>query len=115
VIGVAALDEWGYPAPFTNHGPWVQACAVGVNLVSFFFDTFEDQDWKFHGYQGHHFDTGWARWTGTSFAAPQVVARLAIQLAKGKNRKGAIESVLGTQDGKLRYPNFGTVVTAFEA
>lgn len=114
VIGVAALDEWGYPAPFTNYGPWVRACAVGVNLVSFFYDNFIDQDWKFFGYQGSHFETGWARWTGTSFAAPQVVARLANEMAKGAPPKKAVEIVLGSADDKFRYPNFGTVVTAFE-
>ena len=37
VIGVAALDDDG-PAWFTNHGPWVQACAPGVDVLSPFFD-----------------------------------------------------------------------------
>jgi hypothetical protein len=130
VISVAALDEWGYPAPFTNHGPWVRACAVGVNLVSFFFKDFTDKDWKFYGYQGEHFKTGWARWTGTSFAAPQVVARLAMAMKRSAQAQAgaqplaagpaqdlaetAITSVLGSPDDKFRYPNFGTVVTAFE-
>jgi subtilisin family serine protease len=115
VIGVAALDEWGYPAPFTNYGPWVRACAVGMNLVSFFYNDFVDQDLKFFGYQGTHFQTGWARWTGTSFAAPQVVARLAIELGRGTGPKQAVETIIGSPDDKFRYPNFGTVVTAFEA
>lgn len=115
VIGVAALDQWGYPAPFSNHGPWVRACAVGVNLVSFFYKNFTDQDWEFYGYQGHHFDTGWARWTGTSFAAPQVVARLALRLARGDSKPEAVKAVIGSADDKFRYPNFGTVVTPFES
>ncbi|HEU4701597.1 MAG TPA: D-alanyl-D-alanine carboxypeptidase, partial [Conexibacter sp.] len=31
VLGVGALDDDG-PAWFTNHGPWVQACAPGVDV-----------------------------------------------------------------------------------
>lgn len=98
-----------------NHGPWVKACAVGVNIVSFFYKGFKDRDWEFYGYPGQHFDTGWACWTGTSFATPQVVARLALRLAKGDTAAQAVEAVIGSEDDKFRYPNFGTVVTAFEA
>ncbi len=74
VVGVGALNErGGWPAWFTNFGPWVDACAPGVDVCSWFF----------------HFDGGldavplpgvvenfdyWARWTGTSFAAPQFAA-----------------------------------------
>ena len=36
VIGVGALGPAG-PAPFTNYGPWVTACAPGLDLVSGFF------------------------------------------------------------------------------
>ncbi|MEY2434519.1 MAG: hypothetical protein QOC92_4244, partial [Acidimicrobiaceae bacterium] len=43
VIGVAALGPHG-PAPFTNYGPWVRACAPGVDLVSSFFRSFEGPD-----------------------------------------------------------------------
>ena len=39
VIGVGALGPAG-PAPFTNYGPWVTACAPGVDLVSGFFKWF---------------------------------------------------------------------------
>ena len=55
-----------------------------------------------------------ARWTGTSFAAPQVVARLALRLAKGDSKPDAVKAVIGSEDDKFRYPNFGTVVTPFE-
>ena len=42
VISVAALGQHG-PASFTNYGPWVRACAPGVDVVSRFYDDTEDQ------------------------------------------------------------------------
>jgi hypothetical protein len=73
VVAVGALNEaGGYPAWFTNFGPWVDACAPGVELASWFFafrgeldavplPVVEDYDY-------------WATWSGTSFAAPQFSA-----------------------------------------
>ena len=39
VVAVGALNApGGWPAWFTNFGPWVDACAPGVDCVSWFFD-----------------------------------------------------------------------------
>ena len=65
-FGVGALDRTGARAGFSNHGDWVKACAPGVGIDSAFFLT-------------EQFADGFARWSGTSFAAPQfagAVARL---------------------------------------
>ena len=40
VISVGAVGPHG-PAPFSNYGPWVRACAPGVDLVSTFFAGLE--------------------------------------------------------------------------
>ncbi|MEV0562647.1 S8/S53 family peptidase [Dactylosporangium sp. NPDC050588] len=60
VVAVAAHDgtalcEW------SNSGPWVTVAAPGADVVSTYI---------------HHpdFGTGWATWSGTSFATPHVVA-----------------------------------------
>src|SRR5205085_1103124 len=109
VISVGALASWG-PAPFTNYGPWVRACAPGVDLLSLFFQGFDgtfgvgadgvDQD-KFEG---------WAYWSGTSFAAPVVVGALArMMMWAGCTAAEAVARVIDAP-ALLRIPNLGTVV-----
>jgi hypothetical protein len=104
VVSVGALGPDG-PAPFSNYGPWVRACAPGTDIVSTFFQRFDgptpgEAD-DFHG---------WARWSGTSFAAPVVVAALARRMmADGITAAEAVERVIDAH-GLLRLPMFGTVV-----
>lgn len=106
VIGVAAIGPLG-PAPFSNFGPWVRACAPGVDLVSTFFTKFpgapnltpDDPD---------HFD-GWARWSGTSFATPVVVGALALQIQGGLTTTQAVAQVIDAP-GLARIPYYGTIV-----
>ncbi|WP_285501388.1 S8 family serine peptidase [Actinokineospora sp. NBRC 105648] len=65
-VGAAAAD--GSPAPFSNHGPWVDRLAPGVDIVSA----------HVHLVAGTR-TYGAARWSGTSFAAPFVAAELAAE------------------------------------
>ncbi|MFL6140867.1 MAG: S8 family peptidase [Labedaea sp.] len=71
----------GAPAAFANHGPWVDAIAPGVDVVS--------SHVAFHPVgSGVAVDTetreyGAAAWSGTSFAAPRVAAELATLLHSG--------------------------------
>ncbi|MGD0083603.1 MAG: S8/S53 family peptidase [Acidimicrobiales bacterium] len=79
VIGVAAVEMSGDPevltrAWFSDYGPWVDVCAVGVDVVSAY---------EAHPYrpltdpsQLRHFK-GAAIWSGTSFATPRVAAAVA--------------------------------------
>jgi subtilisin family serine protease len=62
VIAVAAHDGTAI-CPWSNTGPWVDIAAPGANVVSTYI---------------HHpeFASGWAAWSGTSFATPSVVAAL---------------------------------------
>ena len=71
VVAVGALNEArGWPAWFTNFGPWVDACAPGVDRTSWFFDFDGGLDAVPTSGVVEDFEF-WATWSGTSFAAPQ--------------------------------------------
>jgi hypothetical protein len=106
VVSVGAVGPGG-PAPFTNYGPWVRACAPGVDLLSAFF---RDVDGTEAGPAvPGHFD-GWALWSGTSFAAPVVVGALAATMAAvGCSAAEAVNRVIDAP-ALMRIPYLGTVV-----
>ena len=84
VISVGALDERRIVAPgatpprapFSNHGKWVKAYAAGVQVLGPFVHYDETGSDPFGRRPGQHF-RGWARWSGTSFAAARVSGRIA--------------------------------------
>ena len=107
VIGVGALDCAGR-AWFSNFGPWVDAAAPAVDVVSTFFDG----DFAADMVGGHDPDRfrGFARWSGTSFAAPKVAAAIADHMARtGCEARQAAEAVVRRSD-LFRLPGLGTVV-----
>lgn len=106
VISVGALGPNG-PAPFTNYGPWVQACAPGVDILSTFFDLSQESARE----DNRDFE-GWALWSGTSFSAPIVAAEIAWEwMASGAGgRVGATAAWLLERDSLFRFPWLGTVV-----
>ena len=109
VLGVGAIGSAG-PAPFTNYGRWVRACAPGVDLVAPFFREFNGTKEAPAGDGDPDDFHGWARWSGTSFAAPVVVAALAREMRRsGVDAKGAVARVIDAP-GLLRIPDLGTVV-----
>lgn len=63
VMAVAAIELSGEKASFSNFGSHVDVCAPGVRLVSTF--------------PGHR-EGDYARWSGTSFAAPLAAAEAAL-------------------------------------
>ena len=77
VIAVGALDSAGRAA-FSNFGPWVDACAPGVEVVSTFFTDHKDRLDGSNGVVNQY--RGWASWSGTSFAAPKVAAVVAQEM-----------------------------------
>ncbi|MGF1647516.1 MAG: S8 family serine peptidase [Kineosporiaceae bacterium] len=110
VVSVAALGPHG-PAPFTNYGPWVRACAAGVDVPSTFFRGFQGA--LPAGPDGDP-DTfrGAAAWSGTSFAAPLVAGKIAqVMQAEGLSARQAVARVVDAP-GLARLPMLGTVVTA---
>ena len=76
VVAVGALDRGGRAA-FSNFGPWVDACTPAVDVVSTFFDDVDDRDEDGELREQYR---GWARWSGTSFAAPKVAGVIAQEL-----------------------------------
>ncbi|MBG0830620.1 S8/S53 family peptidase [Planomonospora sp. ID67723] len=95
VVAVGALDvAEERRAPFSAHGPWVNACARGEWLTSAFLD---------HGPFG-----GYARWSGTSFATAVVSGAIA-DAAAGMAPKEAAARVLDPRRGR-RIAGLGTVV-----
>jgi hypothetical protein len=96
VVAVAAVDtRYGepVPAPFTNRGDWVDACAPGVDIHSHYVGG----KWPGLGTDPDIEFTGWARWDGTSFAAPQVAAAIAtIAASEGITPKAAAVKLLAS-------------------
>jgi hypothetical protein len=108
VVAVGAVGPDG-PAPFTNYGSWVDACAPGVGLVSSFFAAFDGAEPEVNMHDADRFRE-WAAWSGTSFAAPVVVAALAREMVlRDCPAETAVEAVVRAPE-LLRLPCLGTVV-----
>ena len=109
VVSVGAVGPDG-PAPFTNFGPWVRACAPGVDLTSTFFREFRGKGRP--GPEGVDPDdfAGWARWSGTSFSVPVVVGALArMMMWSGCTAGDAVKRVIDAPE-LMRIPSLGTIV-----
>ena len=108
VVSVAALGPDG-PAPFSNWGSWVRACAPGVDVASTFYEYELGRERKRYGLDPDDF-AGFATWSGTSFAAPIVAGVLArLMLDRGVKANAAVEAVID-QAGLFRLRCYGTVV-----
>jgi Subtilase family len=96
VIAVGALDTTGSApqvAKFSNYGGWVNVYAPGVNVYS----TYLRATYLLPNDMAEPID-GWATWSGTSFATPQVAAAIVNTLAQsGGTARQAATTVLNTQ------------------
>lgn len=103
-VGALAHKASGKPerASFSNYGWWVDAAAPGVKMESAFLMDGREEGKDFHGY---------ARWSGTSFAAPVVAGRVAALMSdKGMSVRDAIAELLDPEG--VRIPDLGVVVSA---
>ncbi len=98
VVGVAALD-CTHKAWFSNYGPWVDASAPGVDVLSTFFEPAA-------GYA----TTGWARWSGTSFSAPKVAAAIAEEQWRSQGTPAEARARVLDAPGLFRLPELGSIV-----
>lgn len=107
VIAVAALDQAGTgKAGFSNYGWWVDACAIGEDVVSTFV-KFDGSACR--GAPAHLFDM-WAVWSGTSFAAPRVAGAIAAVTSHlGVSARQAADLLLNGP-GLRRIPDLGAVL-----
>jgi non-heme chloroperoxidase len=65
VVAVGALDASGTRWRHSDHGPWVDVWASGVDVISTYLDA------------------GWAEWSGTSAAAAQVCGAITALIDQG--------------------------------
>lgn len=82
VIGVASTNRRGNGrAWFSNWGDWCDCCARG----DYVYSTFVHWDGPVEGESPDEIERfrGWARWDGTSFAAPKVSAAIAAAFVAG--------------------------------
>lgn len=118
VIAVGALGPTG-PAPFTNFGPWVKACAPGVNIVSQFFQQTDATLPPIPADGDDHPFEGWAMWSGTSFSGPIVVGVLLAAVnptTLAANRRLALSDAVDAvihEPHLARMPALGTIVNAY--
>ncbi|MFP5373105.1 MAG: S8 family peptidase, partial [Actinomycetes bacterium] len=97
VIAVGAVEQGSQPrpAPFSNRGPSVDVYASGVSLVAPFC-TFAESGGSAACRPAQRF-TGWARVSGTSFAAAVVTGRIArLAVAEGIPPREAADRLLAT-------------------
>lgn len=94
-VGVGSLDRDGRISDFSNFGVSADVYALGRNHVNAFPDgTFVCHETPNKG-DVRVFDTGMARWSGTSFAAPIVAGMIAREISvSGSTAEEARDAVL---------------------
>lgn len=93
VVSVGALDVRDGKinrASFSNHGWWVDVYAPGVRILS----TYLQATWKLPSEHEPRVIDGYAYWSGTSFAAPQVAAMIANAIPAAGSARQAVLQVL---------------------
>jgi subtilisin family serine protease len=94
VVAVGAVDTTTGTvarAGFSDFGSWVDVYAPGVDVRS----SYLDGSYLEPGHGVEHLD-GWARWSGTSFAAPQVAGEIARLVQAGTTARQAASQVLAS-------------------
>ena len=106
VISVGALNPNGTKAIFSNDGPWVTAWALGAAVVSTYpvdVDASRTPELRIpvdrkppgtlppgrESLDPDDYSYGWAIWSGTSFSAPYLAARITAALLEGASRPGS--------------------------
>ena len=104
VFGVGSIAPHPKGAPsaslerssFSNYGSWVACCTEGEDVLSSFIMQWPDgptedaepagnpAGYAVGSYPDKTFNSGWAQWSGTSFAAPKVAGAFAKRIAQGK-------------------------------
>jgi Subtilase family len=108
VTAVAGLDRKLKPAAWSSRGPWVDCSTIGEAVLSIFVEGTERDDVDPDEVADVYPPNAWAIWTGTSFAAPQIVGAVAqIATETGLAPRDALARLL---EGRREESNFGRVV-----
>jgi subtilisin family serine protease len=91
-VGAQAADRQRR-TQFSNHGPWVNAWAPGDRVASSFVSFDGPEDETPNADIDSDCFTGFATWSGTSFAAPRISAELA---HRAQEQKTTPRTVLGS-------------------
>ncbi|GAA1870790.1 S8 family serine peptidase [Pseudonocardia ailaonensis] len=103
VVSVAALSATGQGSPWSTRGFWVDLSVVGEGIVSTYVQGQESA--IIDPYPDTFPVAGWAVWSGTSFAAPQVAGLIArLMLAENLSAPEALQRVSAVG---VRRPDFG--------
>lgn len=103
VVAVAGLTQGLAPSAWSSHGPWVDCSTMAEGVWSTYVPGREsplvDPDPEIF------VQDDWALWTGTSFAAPQVVGAIAkIVQEEGRTPRQALQKMLS---GRPELPGYG--------
>jgi subtilisin family serine protease len=91
-VAAVAAHDGEQICDWSNAGPWVTLAAPGQDIESTYITHQE-------------FPSGWAQWSGTSFATPRVVAAVATRVADGGSAGAALQQVVGSAAGRYGdYP-----------
>ena len=103
VLAVAAVDDDLERASFSNFGWWVDAGARGVQVLSTFLEFDEAGHTRpIRGRKPQSFQR-WARWSGTSFAAPKVAGEIAATMSRlrSKSAREAAAALFASHQGPV--------------
>jgi subtilisin family serine protease len=121
VIAVGAYQApGGGRACFSNHGSWVDACAMGRRVLSTFFENLDATPEQIPPTcladppPGQQQFRGSATWSGTSFAAPCVAGAIAAKMTEQMPNLDAVQAAfeLVYANGLRKHPtgDLGTIV-----
>ncbi|MEV4463682.1 S8/S53 family peptidase [Micromonospora echinofusca] len=102
-VGAVSAGSTGpVPAPYSSHGSWVDACALGDR-----HSTYVRGRLPLPGHPTRYFD-GFAAWAGTSFATGHVAGRLAaLMTSAGLSAEAAHAALIA---GPRWHPDYGVLV-----
>ncbi|MEH0970688.1 S8/S53 family peptidase [Micromonospora sp. CPCC 205546] len=102
-VGAVSAGSTGpVPASYSNHGEWVDACALGDRTSTYVRGRLE-----LPGQPTRHFD-GFAAWAGTSFATGHVAGRLAaLMTGAGLGAEAAQAALVASPRW---HPDYGVLV-----
>jgi subtilisin family serine protease len=98
-VGVGSLDRDGRVSSYSNYGVSADVYALGRNIINAFPDgAFTCEETPNKG-EVRVFDTGVARWSGTSFSAPVVAGLIAREIYEsGCSATAAAQAVLASSE-----------------